>query len=149
MFRTAFKDHRCLIVADGFYEWQDQRGSKQPYCICRDDRNPFAFAGLWSHWGPESGDGIRETMTILTTDANEAVEAVHDRMPVMLEPDEYEVWLHGDPDEAQTVLDPYPYAALDVYPVRKQVNVPSTESPELFEKIDIGEQTGLGDSEGD
>lgn len=148
MFRSAFKHDRCLILADGFYEWQGNRGRKQPYRICRDDRAVFAFAGLWSQWKPPNGGDPRTSTTILTTTANEVVEPIHDRMPVILEPDEEEVWLHGDPDGAHDVLGPFPASALDAYPVSTRVNNPANDSPELFEEIDIGKQSGLGDFTG-
>jgi putative SOS response-associated peptidase YedK len=92
-FRRAFERYRCLIIADGFYEWQKQpTGPKQAFHITRDDQKPFAFAGLWSIWGPPEGPRLR-TCTILTTAANPAVAPLHDRMPVILAPDEEEPWL--------------------------------------------------------
>ncbi len=92
-FRRAFERYRCLIIADGFYEWQEQpTGPKQAFHITRGDQKPFAFAGLWSIWGPPEGPRLR-TCTILTTRANPAVESLHDRMPVILAPDQEEPWL--------------------------------------------------------
>lgn len=189
MFRDAFEHRRCLVLADGFYEWQGSRGSKQPYRICRTDREPFAFAGLWSHWQPPEGvagddgqtalatdggpgDGSeggsaggtrrdsedatgnavdatedRWTTTILTTSANSAVDHVHDRMPVMLEPDEEDAWLTGTPEEAGGVLDPYPSDQLETYPVSRRVNDPSNDDEAILDEIDIGTQVGLDDFE--
>lgn len=144
LFRAAFNHRRCLILADGFYEWTGPQGSKQPYRIRRTDREPFAFAGLWSQWNPDHGDA-RHTTTILTTDANDAVAEVHDRMPVMLEPEEHDEWLHADAEDAKHVLDPFPADKLDVYPVSKQVSNPENDSPDLFEPIEIGDQSGLDD----
>ncbi|WP_232700567.1 SOS response-associated peptidase [Halobacterium wangiae] len=143
MFRSALKNKRCLVIADGFYEWQGARGRKQPYRIVREDREPFAFAGLWSQWEPASGNSLRETVTILTTEPNAVLEPIHDRMPVMLEPTEETAWLTGDTTDAMGVLDTYPEDVLEAYPVSKQVNNPDTETPDLYEQIDIGEQSGL------
>jgi putative SOS response-associated peptidase YedK len=92
-FRTAFERYRCLIVADGFYEWQQLPGRpKQAFHITRADQAPFAFAGLWSIWGPPDGQRLR-TCTILTTRANAAVRPLHDRMPVILNPEQEAAWL--------------------------------------------------------
>ncbi|WP_232688320.1 SOS response-associated peptidase [Halobacterium zhouii] len=146
LFRDAFEERRCLVLADGFYEWQGERGSKQPYRVVRRDRGPFAFAGLWSHWESESGaDPSRDTVTILTTEPNHVVESIHDRMPVMLERDEETPWLEGDAADAMDVLDPYPSSDIEAYPVSKQVNNPAAESPALFDAIDVDEQSGLDD----
>lgn len=143
MYKQAFEHRRCLIVADGFYEWKGTRGSKQPYRICRSDRDLFAFAGIWSEWSA-NGES-RETCAILTTEPNDVVKEIHDRMPVILEPSEEDPWLTGSVDEAADVLDPYPANDLQSYPVSKQVNNPDYEDPKLFEPVDIGEQSGLGD----
>ena len=144
MFRSAFKERRCLVLSDGFLEWKRRRGSKQPYRIERADGNSFAFAGLWETWG-HNGDFL-ETCTILMTDANEVVGEVHDRMPVMLEPDDIDIWLgDGGPDAWQSVLDPYPDDFLTTFPVSRRVNDPSNDSSAVLEPIDIGEQSGLGD----
>ncbi len=143
MFEEAFQQRRCCILADGFYEWGGQRGSKQPYRIERVDRDPYAYAGLWETWIPSEGDA-RVTCTILTTEANDVVGEIHDRMPVMLEPDQEATWLNGaDVDELQAVCDPYPDEELRAHPVSKRVNNPENDSPELLEEIDIGEQSGL------
>lgn len=168
MFRTAFEHRRCLVLADGFYEWQGRRGSKQPYHVHRRDREPFAFAGLWSHWQPrddaatdggrlnqsrtttvtDGGDAERWSTTILTTTANGVVEPIHDRMPVILEPDEEDDWLSGTTEDAVAVLDPHPEDPLEAYPVTTRVNDPTADDPELIEEIDVGTQTGLGDFTG-
>lgn len=143
MFRDAFEKRRCLILADGFYEWKGQRGSKQPYRITRTDDRPFAFAGLWEQYEESSGETL-ETVTIITTDANEVVANVHDRMPVMLEESDEETWLTGSDEEVlQGVLDPYPANQLRAYPVSKRVNNPANDSAEVIEEIDIGEQVGF------
>jgi len=143
MFREAFKQRRCLIPADGFYEWKGSRGSKHPYRIERVDREPYAYAGLWDSWVSASGE-TRATCTILTTDANDVVGEIHDRMPVMLEPSEEATWLNGGGlDELLSLCDPYPDDELRAYPVSKRVNNPQYDSADLLEEIDIGEQSGL------
>lgn len=143
MFRDAFEKRRCLVLADGFYEWNGQRGSKQPYRITRNDGQPFAFAGLWEQREAQNG-GTRETVTIITTDANEVIDDVHDRMPVMLEKSDEETWLNATEETVlHDVLDPYPSEELRVYPVSKKVNNPANDSPDVIEEIDIGEQAGF------
>lgn len=143
MFRDAFEKRRCLVLSSGFYEWQEQVGaSKQPYRICLEDDEPFAFAGLWEHW--EQNGTSRDTVTILTTDANEEIEPIHDRMPVILEPEEEETWLDADDeDELETVLDPYEDDDLRTYTISRAVNSPDNDTPELIEPVDSGQQSGL------
>jgi putative SOS response-associated peptidase YedK len=105
-FREAFKSRRCLIPADAFYEWQtiDAR-TKQPFAIGMKDGSPYAFAGLWERWRDPATKEPLETFTVITTDANELLEAMHDRMPVILEPKDYDRWLQpGDPTRPPTDL---------------------------------------------
>lgn len=132
-FRSAFKRRRCLIPADGFYEWTGPQGAKQPYFVTV-DAPPVAFAGLWEHW--ESPDGELETCTIVTTTANQVVERVHDRMPVILAKDEYDLWL--DPDfpmpAVGSLLDPWPAERTVLYPVGKAVGNPRNDGPALLER---------------
>ena len=142
-FRDAFAERRCLVLADGFYEWKGRRGSKQPYRVTRTDGEPFAFAGLWETWG--SNGGTLRTTTIITTAANETVGAIHDRMPVILARDEERRWLSAAaPDDLQSMLDPYPDDDLEAYPVSRAVNDPSNDSPDVVEPVDVDEQSGLG-----
>jgi putative SOS response-associated peptidase YedK len=143
-FRDAFSKRRCLVIADGFYEWKGERGHKQPYRVQTVDGDPYAYAGLWESWGT-NGD-TRETVTIITTEANGVVAPIHDRMPVMLEPDEEDVWLESDDeDELAGLLDPYPNELTEAYPISKKVNDPGYEQPDVIEPVDIGEQSGLGE----
>jgi putative SOS response-associated peptidase YedK len=95
-FRSAFKVRRCLVVADGYYEWQKRDGAKQPFYIHMQGGKLFAFAGLWERWVPPDGEAI-ESCTILTTDANELTKPIHDRMPVIVDPPDFGQWL--DPAE--------------------------------------------------
>ncbi len=133
-FRSAFRQRRCLIVADGFYEWQQVPSSrqKQPYFIGLQDEGLFAFAGLYEHWHSSEGE-ILNTCTIITTAANELIEPIHNRMPVLLAPQNYELWLDNsscEVDRLQGLLAPYPAAAMQVYPVSRSVNSPKNNSPE-------------------
>ena len=138
-FRSAFKRRRCLILADGFYEWKKTGArTKQPYYIFLRDRQPFAFAGLWEHWkGPDGGE--MPSCTIITTGANELLSELHDRMPVILGEEEYDRWLDPKFDDAETLKSLLgPYAALDMtcYPVSTIVNNARNETPECVERLD-------------
>jgi putative SOS response-associated peptidase YedK len=141
-FRAAFKRRRCLIVADGFYEWKRNPNSKtkQPYYFHLKEHAPFAFAGLWEQWtDPESG-GELDTCTILTTAANAVLEPIHDRMPVILEPDQYAAWLDPDfysPQALQVMLDPFEAEAMDSYPVSKAVNSPRYDAADCLEQVEV------------
>ena len=133
-FRNAFKRHRCLIPANGFYEWLRWERGKQPYFVRMRDSHPFAFAGLWDRW--ESPDeGVIETCTILTTAANAVLAPIHDRMPVILPPGEYDRWLDPslkDPDSLAPLLVPFPPEEMLAYPVNPRVNAPSTDDKECI-----------------
>lgn len=137
-FREAYRSRRCLVPADGFYEWKPEGGKKQPYLIRRKDGGLMAFAGLWEEWRPPGpladcrlGDTV-ETCAILTTDANEAVSRVHRRMPVILEPDAFGRWLAGD----SVPLVACPSDGLEVYPVRALVNSAENEGRKCVERFD-------------
>lgn len=136
-FRSAFRQRRCLIVADGFYEWQRQAGKKQPFHIRLQNGQPFAFAGLWEHWQSPEGELI-ESCTILTTEANDLLRPIHDRMPVILEPEVYDVWLDltaAQPDKLQQLLHPYPAKAMTAYAVSTKVNKPTNNTPECISQL--------------
>ena len=112
-FRKAFKDRRCLVLTDGFYEWQRTPDGKQPYYIHMKDGSPFAFAGLWESW--RDGEEIR-SCTIITTEANQLVGEVHSRMPVILPPEDYEVWLDPEFEEKEaltSLLRPLPRGGME------------------------------------
>lgn len=133
-YRRAFERFRCLIVADGFYEWQRQPvGPKQPFHITRDDGGLFAFAGLWSIWHGD-GDSRLRTCTILTTAANSAVSDLHDRMPVILAPQAERAWLNLDtpPDELQRILAGLPPEKTSLSPVGFAVNDAHYDGPECL-----------------
>ena len=142
-FRSAFRNRRCLIPADGFYEWQRRGGARQPWLFGLRDGEPMVFAGLWERWTvPEGaaltgslaerspGDAV-ETSTILTTAANDTVSPVHGRMPVILPPDAWDAWLAGD----GVPLGPYPADAMTAHPVSTHVNRPANDDPRCVEPI--------------
>jgi putative SOS response-associated peptidase YedK len=140
-FRTAFRKRRCLIPADGFYEWQQQGGRKQPVYICMKDREPFAFAGLWERWVGEEDEFI-ESCTILTTEPNELLVPIHNRMPVILDPTQYDLWLDPDVQEVTRIkplLHPYPPDQMKYYPVNLRVNNPRNEDRLCVEPLPQGE----------
>jgi putative SOS response-associated peptidase YedK len=135
-FRGPFKRRRCLILADGYYEWKATGGKvKQPYYYHLRGDQPFAFAGLWDQWnGP---DGPVETCAIITTEANELAKAVHDRMPVILNAEPGAAWLdpRADAADLQNLLRPYAGGDLDAYPVTTRVNSPRNHGPELIQPL--------------
>ena len=164
-FADAFERRRCLVPADGFYEWVDGgagdegRGGagKTPHRVAFGDDRPFAMAGLYERWEPpepettqtglgafgggtgddDSADdgGPIETFTVLTTEPNAVVADLHHRMAVILDPSEEDTWLRGDPDEAAALLDPYPADELTAYPVSTRVNSPGVDAPGLIEPV--------------
>jgi len=146
-FRTAFKRRRCLIMADGFYEWQGKKGSKQPYFFTLPSSRPFAFGGLWETWKSNDAaddDPAYKSCTILTTAASESVRGVHHRMPVILQPDAYEDWLDPeihDADRLAAVLQNHLVRKMQYYPVSKLVNRVQNNTAENItprkEKINI------------
>lgn len=132
-FRSAFKKRRCLILADGFYEWQKTDSGKQPFYIHMKDGSPFAFAGLWETW--KNGEEIR-SCAIITTEANDLMDEIHHRMPVILPPENYDLWLDPDFDEREpltSLLRPYPDGAMEAYPVSRKVNRPANDEPGCIE----------------
>lgn len=133
-FRTAFERRRCLIVADGFYEWRKTAGGKVPTWLHFPDRRPFAFAGLWERWTPPDGGEPVHSCTIVTTEANPFVRPVHDRMPVILSGAAAGIWLDPGADRAalQAVLRPYPGDDLTAYEVSTLVNAPRNNSPDCI-----------------
>lgn len=135
-FRSAFKRWRCLIPASGFYEWKALKDRKQPYYIYPKGADLFAFAGITERWnGP---DGPVYTCAIITTDANELMQEIHDRMSVILKPDDHAAWL--DPDnqamaELKALLKPYPSKAMAAHPVSTRVNAPKNNDAELLDRV--------------
>jgi putative SOS response-associated peptidase YedK len=136
-FRAAFRRRRCLVVADGFYEWQKQNGGKQPYYISMRDRKAFAFAGLWEHWAGADGSEI-ESCTLLTTEPNELVRPLHNRMPVILSPRDYDLWLDVEVQDVQRLrplFQPFPASQMDAYPISRRVNRPENDDPSVIQPL--------------
>lgn len=135
-FRAAYKRRRCLILADGFYEWTKQAGQKNkiPHYIQLSSGQPFAFAGLWEYW--QGGDGSEiKSCTIITTEPNDLIAKLHNRMPVILKPESYDLWL--DPGELgrerlDPLLKPYPSGEMKHHPISTLVNNPANDTPEVI-----------------
>jgi len=134
-FREALRRRRCLVPADGFYEWQGAgRGRKQPFYVRREDGRPLAFAGLWERWRGKDGTKL-DSCTILTTTPNELLAGIHDRMPVVVPPDAYARWLDRDlqdVEELRPLLATPPAAGLAAYPVGLHVNDPKHDDPQCI-----------------
>ncbi len=137
-YRNVFKHRRCLIPAEGFYEWKAGQGGKTPFLIRRANGEPFAMAGLWERWHGAEGDTI-ESCTILVTDANALVHGIHDRMPVILGREDHAAWLdpaNEDADGLLAMLKPADAAPWTVHPVSRQVNSPRNDRPDLLEPVE-------------
>ncbi|WP_338729581.1 SOS response-associated peptidase [Haladaptatus sp. DJG-WS-42] len=151
-FADAYEQRRCLVLADGFYEWAKTDTDKQPYRVAFEDDRPFAMAGLWERWKPpqkqtglgDFGSGTPdgavepvESFTIITTEPNDVIRPLHNRMAVILEPEAEAAWLTGDAADVSDLLKPYPGDDLRAYPVSTAVNNPGNDRPELIEEVDV------------
>jgi putative SOS response-associated peptidase YedK len=130
-FRTAFHHHRCLLPADGFYEWQTTATGKQPVHVARRDGAPIGFAGLFERWLAADGS-VLDTCTIVTTAANDLLRALHDRMPVIVAPADYARWLDAANPDVLDLLAPFPSAALACHPVSTRVNAVRNDDAALI-----------------
>jgi len=138
-FRNALKNRRCIIPADGFYEWQKLGKMKQPMRIVLKSGQPFGFAGLWERWQSPEGEEVL-SCTIITTEANELLKAVHDRMPVILTRDAEAAWLNLNIQETENLLPllkKFPSDEMEFYPVSREVNSPQIDKPSDIERINI------------
>jgi putative SOS response-associated peptidase YedK len=138
-FRSAFKKRRCLVIATGFYEWQVQGRAKQPIWIGLQSKRPFAFAGLWEQWKPPEGEPL-ETCTIITTEPNDLMAPIHNRMPVILSPASYDQWLDlsfQQIEPLKALLRPYPSEELTAYPVSTLVNNPRHDASQCLEPVSV------------
>ena len=136
-FKGPLRKHRCLILADGFYEWRKTEGGKVPVYITMKEARPFGFAGLYSDWSPPEGDTIR-TCTIVTTKPNKLLEPIHSRMPVIIRAEDRKTWLdpeEHDPARLIPLLAPYPSDDLDAWEVSRTVNSPGNDGPENIEPL--------------
>ncbi|MDT3779750.1 SOS response-associated peptidase [Nitrospira sp. MA-1] len=136
-FRKAFKHQRCLVLADGFYEWKREGKTKQPFYVRFKDHRLFAFAGLWERWKQNETDTL-ETCTLITTTPNAVMEPIHHRMPVILSSRDFADWL--DPtvqavERVNTLLRPFPPEEMEAYPVSQLVNNPRNDRPECINPI--------------
>ncbi len=133
-FRRSFADRRCLILADGFYEWRKEKQGKQPYRFTLTERKVFAFAGLWEPWTSPDGDTI-DTCAIITTESNEVVRPVHDRMPVILPRALEDVWLDDETavGTLKQYLVPYTEGPMEADPVSRRVNSPMNDAPDILQ----------------
>ena len=139
-FRTAFQQRRCLLPADGFYEWRPGPKGKQPYYITLQDGGLFAFAGLWEHWEGEDGHTV-ESCTLIVTTANPLVRAIHDRMPVILDEQDYACWLdtrHFNAARLEALLKPYPAERMQAWPVSPRVNSPKYSDADCIAPLPQG-----------
>jgi putative SOS response-associated peptidase YedK len=134
-FRQAFQRRRCLIPADGFYEWREIVGeNKQPMFIHLEGDGGFAFAGIWERWRDPQTNTAVDTAAIITTTPNELMKSIHDRMPVILDPGDYARWLGRETpaDDVAAMLRPYPAERMTAHPVSTRVNKPANDGPDLI-----------------
>jgi len=148
-FADAYETRRCLVPADGFYEWVEENGTNQPYRVAFEDDRPFAMAGLYERFTPPTtqtglgdfgGDASTEeetveSFTVVTTEPNDLVADLHHRMAVILDPADEETWLHGSPEAAADLLEPHSAGEMTAYPVSTRVNSPGNDGPELIESV--------------
>ncbi len=138
-FREAFRKRRCLVLADGWYEWQVAADGKQPWFIRRKDARPFAFAGLWERWKDPADGSTLESCTIVTTAASASISKIHERMPVVLAEADWDRWLDtafSDTGTLSGLLRPFDAEALEAWPVSRQVNAPKNQGPALIARED-------------
>lgn len=133
-FRDAFKRRRCLVPADGFYEWRTEGRQKQPYYFSMKSGGPFALGGVWESWRAPDG-AILRTCCLITTGPNEIMLPVHDRMPVIVAPDNYEAWLTGEADEVSNLVRPYSTDEMQVWTVSKRVSRSGEEGADLVKPL--------------
>jgi putative SOS response-associated peptidase YedK len=135
-FREAFARRRCLVPANGFYEWEKRGRARQPWLIRARDGGLLTFAGLWEHWR-DPASGSVTSCTIVTGEPNPLVARLHDRMPVILAPEDHERWLRGEAGTAQDLLRPFPDDGLEAFPVSPRVNSPVHDDPELIRPLAV------------
>lgn len=132
-YKPLLKNQRCVVIADGFYEWKGKKGNKQPYYFFKPEHRLISFAGLWSHW-ESNQNKVVNSYTIITTPASQSVEKIHDRMPAILEQDKIDSWLDSGNTVEKALELLKPYQDLEYYPVAKHVNSVQNNSPRCIEK---------------
>ena len=134
-YKRLIKSKRCLVLSDGFFEWQKRVDKKTPYRIFLKNEEPFAFAGIWDHWG--EGDNQFYSFSIITTAPNKLVATIHDRMPVILDPDDEALWLQDSTpmNRVVSMLRSYPAEKMECYEVSPKVNTPSNNTVEILDRI--------------
>jgi putative SOS response-associated peptidase YedK len=134
-YKRLIKSKRCLCLSDGFYEWQKSVDKKVPYRFFLKNEEPFAFAGIWDHWS--EGESEFFSFSIITCKANQIVSQAHDRMPVILDPEDESKWLQDDTpmNFILSMLRPYPAQKMDAYPISTLVNSPANNSPEIINRV--------------
>jgi putative SOS response-associated peptidase YedK len=135
-FRNAMRRRRCLVPADGYYEWSGPEGRKTPYRVQRKDRGLFALAGLWEHWMGADGSEL-ETAILMTIAPNAELSAIHDRMPVIIAPGDYETWLTGEPEDAAGLIRPAPDDSFDAVPTVIGRQAPPKPPPAKPAQLDL------------
>ncbi len=136
-FKKAFKQQRCVVLADGFYEWKREGKTKQPYYIRFKDQRPFCFAGLWERWEKDTDDPL-ETCAMLTIGPNVLMEPIHHRMPVILQTQHFQAWLDPsiqDPKFLSSILQPYPPKEMEAFPVSTIVNNPKNDNAACIQTL--------------
>jgi len=134
-FKMAFERRRCLLPADGFYEWKVVQRGKQPYLVASKSGLPLGLAGLYERWLAPDGE-VLDTCTVITTDANDLLRDVHDRMPVIIAPDQYARWLDRSTNAVTDLIAPYPSEALRIHPISTRVNAVKNDDPTLLEPVE-------------
>ena len=133
-FREAFKRRRCLVPADGYFEWKAEGKIKQPYYISLESGAPMALGGLWESWQSPDGEIVR-TVCIVTTDANELMAPIHDRMPVLIAPEHWRTWLAAPANEVRQLLAPSSSTGMRAWPVSRRVSQTADDDPELIDPL--------------
>ncbi len=138
LFKAAYRSRRCLVPIDGFFEWKDIYGTgrnKQPYAIALKSGAPFALAGIWEYWrDPQTGEDIR-SFAIITCEPNEMMATLHDRMPVLLHPEDYERWI-SSAEDPRDLMKPFPAELMSMWKIGRNVGSPKNDSPDIIEEID-------------
>ena len=135
-FRDAYRLRRCIVPVDGFFEWQATKGGKQPYAIAMKDGSPFGLAGLWENWKDPSTFEWARTFAIITVPSNELISHIHDRMPAILAPGDYDRWLSAEPDP-RDLLVTFPSEPMRMWPISRRVNKPENDDPTILDPIEL------------